>query len=141
MDNVIKKTNLGIAVQDAIVELKLEREKAKIMSCLQRAFEEKYEEFKKSFQSSTHNFKGSYVVDNQFPIGEGDKQQHFRSIVYQAKLQNNPLTINTTNDKRPFTLIESFSKNEDNKKRPHSNKVGTKTTEKKLSAPRKIVKK
>lgn len=42
MDNVIKKTNLGIAVQEAIVELGLEREKAKIMSCLQRAFEEKY---------------------------------------------------------------------------------------------------
>ena len=45
MDNVIKKTNLGIAVQEAISEMKLDREKAKIMGCLQRCFEDKYKEF------------------------------------------------------------------------------------------------
>jgi hypothetical protein len=38
MDNVIKKTNLGIAVQEAISELGLDREKIKIMGCLQRCF-------------------------------------------------------------------------------------------------------
>jgi hypothetical protein len=64
MDNVIKKTNLGIAVQEAITELGLEREKAKIMSCLQRAFEEKYDEFKRNMSSSSTPFKGHYVVDN-----------------------------------------------------------------------------
>jgi hypothetical protein len=74
------------------------------MSCLQRAFEEKYEEFKKSMNSNT-TFKGCYVVDNEFPIGEGDKQQHFRSIVYQGKLQNCPLNINTGAEKQLFTLI------------------------------------
>ena len=42
MDNVIKKTNLGLAVQEAIAELGLDREKNKIMGCLQRCFEEKY---------------------------------------------------------------------------------------------------
>lgn len=69
MENIIKKTNLGIAVQEAIVELKLEREKGKIMSCLQRAFEDKYDDFKKTLTLNTGNLRGSYVVDNEFPIG------------------------------------------------------------------------
>jgi hypothetical protein len=80
-------------------------------------------------------FKGSYVCDNEFPIGEGDKQQHFRSIVFQSKLSNFSLSINTSQDKRPFTLIESFSKNEDSKKRPHAKSAG------KASVPRKVTKK
>ena len=42
MENIIKKTNIGIAVQEAISELGLEREKTKIIACLQRAFEERY---------------------------------------------------------------------------------------------------
>lgn len=80
--------------------------------------------------SSSTPFKGNYVVDNEFPIGEGDKQQHFRSIVYQGKLQSASLTINTNSEKRPFTLIESFSRNEDSKKRPHSKSI-TKVSERK----------
>jgi len=39
------------------------------MSCLQRAFEDKYEDFKKSLNLNTGSLKGSYVVDNEFPIG------------------------------------------------------------------------
>lgn len=39
MSNVIKKTNLGIAVQETIIELGLEREKNKIIGALQRAFD------------------------------------------------------------------------------------------------------
>ena len=65
-------------------------------------------------------FKGSYVCDNEFPIGEGDKQQHFRSICYNSKLNNSTLVISNNLEKRNFTLIESFSKNEESKKRLHS---------------------
>jgi hypothetical protein len=39
MANVIRKTNLGIAVQETIHEMGLEREKNKILGALQRAFE------------------------------------------------------------------------------------------------------
>ena len=64
MDNVIKKTNLGIAVQEAITELKLDREKNKIMGCLQRCFEDKFKEFQGRMASNQNTFKGSYVCDN-----------------------------------------------------------------------------
>jgi hypothetical protein len=90
------------------------------MSYLQKAFEEKYEEFKKSLASNTANLKGHYVADNEFPIGEHDKQQYFRSIAYQAKISGVSLTTNTSGEKRPFTLIEGYSKNEDSKKRQYS---------------------
>lgn len=66
--------------------------------------------------ASQISFKGNYVCDNEFPIGEGDKQQHFRSIVYNSRLNNSALQISAS-EKRPFTLIESFSKNEESKKR------------------------
>ena len=120
MDNVIKKTNLGIAVQEAISQLKLDREKNKIMGCLQRCFQDKYKEFQQGINCQSVNFKGEYICDNEFPIGEGDKQQHFRSIVFNSRLNNSDLLINTSTDRRPFTLIESFSKNEESKKRLHS---------------------
>ncbi len=38
MDGIVKKTNLGIAIQEAIAELGLEREKSKMMLYLQRSF-------------------------------------------------------------------------------------------------------
>ena len=82
------------------------------MNCLQRCFEDKYKDFQSKISSNANNlFQGKYVCDNEFPIGEGDRQQHFRSIVFQPKLSNCTLTINTSQEKRPFTLIESFSKN------------------------------
>jgi len=138
MSNVIKKTNLGIAVQESIVELGLEREKNKIMGALQRAFEEKYNEFKQSMTNTSYQLKGFYVSDNEYPIGEGDKQQHFRCVAYQSRLNNNQLSVTLNGHKLPFTLIEAFSKNEENRKRSHS-KTAVKN-EAKMSAPRKVVK-
>lgn len=90
------------------------------MSCLQRAFEDKYEDFKKSLNLNTGSLKGSYVVDNEFPIGQHDKQQYFRSITYQVKLSGNSLTINQKGDKLPFTLIQGYSRNDESKKRQYS---------------------
>ena len=138
LSNVIKKTNLGIAVQETIVELGLEREKNKIMGALQRAFEEKYEEFKHSMPNNSFPLKGHYVSDNEYPIGEGDKQQHFRCVAYQSRLNNNQVSVTLNGHKLPFTLIEAFSKNEENRKRS-SSKAAVKN-EAKMSAARKIVK-
>jgi hypothetical protein len=138
LSNVIKKTNLGIAVQETIVELGLEREKNKIMGALQRAFEEKYEEFKHSMSNTSFPLKGFYVSDNEYPIGEGDKQQHFRCVAYQSRLNNNHLSVILNGHKLPFTLIEAFSKNEENRKRTSSKT--TVRNEAKMGASRKILK-
>ena len=92
MENIIRKTNLGIAVQEAITEMGLERERKNIMGYLQRSFEEKYDEFKRAVGLHNGNLKGFYVADNEFPIGEQDKQQYFRSIAFQAKMSGIPLT-------------------------------------------------
>jgi hypothetical protein len=138
MENIIKKTNIGIAVQEAISELGLERERTKIMSYLQKAFEEKFEEFKKTLTTNNGSLKGHYVADNEFPIGEHDKQQYFRSIAFQAKISGVPLTTNTSGEKRPFTLIEGYSRNDESKKRQYSKahskseKKSTETSGKKM---------
>jgi hypothetical protein len=60
------------------------------------------------------------VADNEFPIGEHDKQQYFRSIAFQAKIGGTALTTNLSGEKRPFTLIEGYSRNDDSKKRQYS---------------------
>lgn len=90
------------------------------MTCLQRAFEDKYEDFKKSGQLNNTNLKGHYVVDNEFPIGEHDKQQYFRSIAFQVKLNGSALTLAYQGEKRPFTLIEGYSRNDESKKRSYA---------------------
>ena len=73
MDNIIKKCNLGIAVQEAMRDLDLEREKVKIMETLRVSFLSKYEQFKKenaTFQGNhQHMLKGHSVTDNEYPIG------------------------------------------------------------------------
>jgi hypothetical protein len=69
MDSIVRKTNLGIAVQEAVIELGLEREQNKIIAYLVKAFEEKYDEFKKGIGVNNGNLRGYYVVDNEFPIG------------------------------------------------------------------------
>lgn len=120
MENIIKKTNIGIAVQEAITELGLERERTKIMNYLQKAFEEKFDDFKKSAASNSGSLKGHYVADNEFPIGEHDKQQYFRSIAFQAKISGVSLTTTSSGEKRPFTLIEGYSRNDESKKRQYS---------------------
>jgi hypothetical protein len=51
------------------------------------------------------NLKGYYVADNEFPIGEQDKQQYFRSIAFQAKLSGVSLITHSSGEKKPFTLI------------------------------------
>jgi hypothetical protein len=40
--------------------------------------------------------KGNYVADNEFPIGEQDKQQYFRSVAYNCKINNNYLFNQST---------------------------------------------
>jgi hypothetical protein len=109
------------------------------MGALQRAFEEKYDEFKQKMPNNTCPLKGLYVSDNEYPIGEGDKQQHFRCVAYQSKLNNNQLSVTLNGRKLPFTLIEAYSKNEENRKRTTSKSVIK--SEAKVSASRKQVKK
>ena len=89
--------------------------------------------------NNSYPLKGFYVSDNEYPIGEGDKQQHFRCVAYQSKLNNNHLSVTLNGHKLPFTLIEAYSKNEENRKRT-SSKSAIKS-EAKMSAPRKQVKK
>lgn len=132
MDGIVKKTNLGIAVQEAISDLGLERQKSKMMMYLQKSFEDKFQEFKKTIAVNVGTLKGSYVVDNEFPIGEQFKQQYFRSYAFQAKITGVPLTTNISSEKRAFTLIQAYSRNDDSKKRQYSkahSKVQKKTNE------------
>jgi hypothetical protein len=42
MENVVKKTSLGLAIDFAITKLGLDRERSRIMSSFQRCFIEKY---------------------------------------------------------------------------------------------------
>lgn len=106
MDNVVNKTNLGLAIDFAITQLGLDKERSRIMANFQRCFIEQYDQFKKTVSYSSTALKGYYVVDNQFPIGQHDRQQYFRSIAYQAKISGTPLTIsNTQGQRKPFTLI------------------------------------
>lgn len=69
MENIIKKTYLGLAIQEAIEETGLTREKVKILNCLQRSFDECFSEFKASSNAFVGSMKGNYVIDNEFPIG------------------------------------------------------------------------
>ena len=123
MDNIIKKCNLGIAVQEAMRDLDLEREKAKIMETLRVSFMSKYEQFKKENATSQGNhqqmLKGESVTDNEYPIGEKDGQQYFRGICFQAKIDSSFLQATYNNERRHFTLVEGYSRNDDSKKRQH----------------------
>lgn len=69
MENVVKKTNLGLAIDFAITQLGLDKERTRIMANFQRCFIEKYDQFKKTVCYSSTTLKGHYVVDNEFPIG------------------------------------------------------------------------
>lgn len=119
MEHITKKTKLGIAIQEAIKELNLEREQTKIMQIFHKAFMDKYEDFKAHSHSNTITLKGSYIVDNEFPIGDQDRQQYFRAITYRVRMGNHSISSHSEEEKRPFTLIEGYSKNEDAKKRSH----------------------
>lgn len=94
------------------------------MTYLQKSFEEKYEEFKKTVSNNTGTLKGYYVTDNEFPIGEHDKQQYFRSVAFQAKINSTSLTTTSGGEKKPFTLIEGYSRNDESKKRNYSKAHG-----------------
>lgn len=121
MENVVRKTSLGLAVDCAVTELGLDEERPRIMGTLQRCFIERYEQFKATVSYSSAVLKGHYVVDNEFPIGEHDRQQYFRSIAFQAKVSGVPLTISAfPGQRKPFTLIEGYSRNDQSKKRLHS---------------------
>jgi hypothetical protein len=39
------------------------------MGCLQRAFEERFDDFKRGMTMNSMQMKGNYVSDNEFPIG------------------------------------------------------------------------
>ena len=43
MENVVNKTNLGLAIDLAITELGLDKERSRIMTNFQRCFIEKYD--------------------------------------------------------------------------------------------------
>lgn len=79
---------------------------------------EKFDAFKNGVSSSMQTLKGINMAENEFPIGDDDKQQYFRAIVYQSKLGNMSLYGNNQSGaKKSYALIEGYSKNEDPKKR------------------------
>jgi hypothetical protein len=122
MESLIKKTGLGIAVQSAITQEGLQAEESTLMTIFYEVFNQKFEEFKKIHN---HNFpsitvKGNYLIDNEFPIGENDKQQYFRCLAHDVKIGNISLTFDVNDQKRKFTVIEGYSRNDENKKRSYS---------------------
>jgi hypothetical protein len=92
------------------------------MAIFYEVFNQKFEEFKKIHN---HNFssitvKGNYLIDNEFPIGENDKQQYFRCLAHDVKIGNSSLSFDVNDQRRKFTVIEGYSRNDDNKKRSYS---------------------
>lgn len=85
-------------------------------------FQSKLEEFKKAHNSNfpSITIKGNYLVDNEYPIGENDKQQYFRCLAYDVKIGNNSLVCEVEGVKRKFTIIEGYSRNDENKKRAYA---------------------
>lgn len=107
MESIIKKTGLGIAVLSAIAEEGLQADENSLMAIFYEVFNQKFEEFKKIHN---HNFssisvKGNYLIDNEFPIGENDKQQYFRCLAHDVKIGNSSLSFDVNDQRRKFTVI------------------------------------
>jgi hypothetical protein len=119
---LIAKTGLGLAVAKAMEDLDLERDKPKIKAMLLSVFTMKFEAFKRAhtnrFQPQT--LRSTYLVENEYPVGENDIHQYFKCLAYEVKIGSGSLTVGTDEDRKPFSVIEGFSRNEDHKKRPLS---------------------
>lgn len=84
MESILKKTSLALALNAAIEDMKLEADRSFFMGLLMEAFDTKINEFRRIHSSNfpSINVKGSYIIDNEFPIGEGDMQQYFRCLAF-----------------------------------------------------------
>ena len=59
-----------------------------------------------------------YIVENEYPVGENDMHQYFRCLANEVKIGNSPLSIGKQEERRHYTIIEGFSRNEDIRRRP-----------------------
>jgi hypothetical protein len=77
------------------------------MSIFQEVFIQKFEEFKKNHNANFPSItvKGNYLIDNEFPIGENDKQQYLRCLAHDVKIGNASLIFDAQDTKRIFTVI------------------------------------
>lgn len=128
MDSIIRKTGLGIAVLSAISQEGLSAHEPALMAMFQEVFVQKFEEFKKNHNANFPSItvKGNYLIDNEFPIGENDKQQYLRCLAHDVKIGNASLIFEAQDTKRIFTVIEGYSKNDEGKKRSYSKSHGGK---------------
>jgi hypothetical protein len=119
MDSIIRKTGLGIAVQSAISQEGLSDHESTLMALFQEVFVQKFEEFKKNHSTNFASItvKGNYLIDNEFPIGENDKQQYLRCLAHDVKIGNASLIFEAQDVKRIFTVVEGYSRNDESKKR------------------------
>jgi hypothetical protein len=83
------------------------------MNIMNEVFASKFDEFKKnhSIHFPSISVKGNYLIDNEFPIGEGDKHQYFRCLAHELKIGNITIVNEGEHGRRSFSLIEAYSKN------------------------------
>lgn len=97
MEHLIAKTGLGLAVSKAMEDLDLERDKPKIKAMLLSVFTTKFEAFKRAhtnrFQPQT--LRSTYLVENEYPVGENDIHQYFKCLAYEVKIGSGSLTVGT----------------------------------------------
>ena len=120
MEHLIEKTGLSLAIAQALKDLDLERDQKNVQALLLDVFNQKFDTFKRNHEKKYHvsHFQSHYVFENEFPVGENDKHQYFRCLAYEARIGIAYMTMGTDTDRKPFTIVEGFSRNEDYKKKP-----------------------
>ena len=66
MESIFKRTALGLATEEAIKELDLEKYKDVLMNYLFTSFNARFEDFKRNHNTSFPSItvKGHYIIDN-----------------------------------------------------------------------------
>ena len=88
MEHVYARTGLSLAVLEALKDLDLERDKIKVQALLLEVFHSKFGAFKRQHDRKhrASHFHSYYVFENEFPIGDYDRIQYFRSLAYESKI-------------------------------------------------------
>jgi hypothetical protein len=77
------------------------------MELLYECFHDKFESFKKEHSQHYPSsiLRGEYLSDNEFPVGEKERFQLFRCLVYRMKQGNYNFTGGEGDEEMPFSVI------------------------------------